>query len=134
MDAQQLEAKLLEAVEKAETAWLDEKDEDLAPKREKIYMRAKDELERFQNQQVAGGEDYDQGCRCRPAWRAAAGVRLAGGTVQGPATRAGGGPRGWACRAHQDLLCPPYQGCTIGLQSKQSFQSAFFAGIKKREW
>ena len=61
------------------------------------------------------------------------GLRLAGGTVQGPATRAGGGPRAWACRAHQDLLCPPHQGCTIGLQGKQSFKSAFFAVIEKRE-
>ena len=27
-------------------------------------------------------------------------VRLAGGAVQGPATRAGGGPNTWACRGH----------------------------------
>ena len=63
MYAQQLEAKLLKAVKKAEAAWLDEKDEDLASKREKIYMRAKDELERFRRQQGAGGEDPNQGCK-----------------------------------------------------------------------
>ena len=57
-----------------------------------------------------------------------------GGTVQGPAARAGRGPRAWACRARQDLISPPHQGCTIGVQGKQVFQPAFFAVIKKREW
>ena len=47
-------------------------------------------------------------------------VHLTGGTGQGPATRAVGGPRAWACRAHEDLLCPPHQGCAIGLQGEQS--------------
>ena len=49
-------------------------------------------------------------------------VRLAEGAVQGPAARAGKGPRAWACRAHQDLLCPPHQGCTIALQGNWSPQ------------
>ena len=59
------------------------------------------------------------------------GLRLLGGAVQGPATRAGGGPRACACRAHQDLLYPPHQGYTIGLQGKQSSKSALFAVTEK---
>ena len=61
-------------------------------------------------------------------------VRLVEGAVQGPATRAGRGPRAWACRAHQGLICPLHQGCTIGVQGKQSSHSALYAVIKKREW
>ncbi len=42
-------------------------------------------------------------------------VRLAEGTVQGPATRAGRAPGAWACRAPLHLPCPPHQGCTTEL-------------------
>ena len=62
MDAQQLEGKLVEDVEEARAAWLAEKDGAIAPRCKEIYMQAKEELDRFRRQQVAGGEDPKQGC------------------------------------------------------------------------
>ena len=62
MDLQQMEAKLSREVEEAKKAWLAEKDEDIAPRCKDIYMQAKQELDSFRRQQVAGGEDAEQGC------------------------------------------------------------------------
>ena len=47
-------------------------------------------------------------------------VRLAGGAVQGLATR----PSSLGMQGTLALVCPPHQGCTIELQGMQSFQSA----------
>ena len=128
MDAQQMEAKLLEAVEKAEAAWLEEKDENLASRREKIYMRAKDELERFRGQQVAGGEDPPRaarsdlhGVRQQGLWEALSRA-LPPGLAEAPKLG----------HARALALPPPHQGGSIELQGEQSFQSAFFAVNKKR--
>ena len=63
MDPQRIEAKLLRDVNKAEKAWLAEEDEAKSEKLEKIWLRAREELNSFQRQQVAGGEDSNQGCQ-----------------------------------------------------------------------
>ena len=60
-DLQQMEAKLLEEVEEAKKAWLAEKDEAIASRCKDIYMQAKEELDSFRRQQVARGEDLNQG-------------------------------------------------------------------------
>ena len=92
MNALQWEQKLSRDAEEAKKAWLDEKDPDRSLKLHIIWKEAEDRLERFQTQQVAGGKDPNQGCKV---------VRLAGCTVQGLATRAGGGPKVWACKGNR---------------------------------
>ena len=63
MDAQRMEAKLEADVNKTEAAWLAEKD---PVNKEGLWLLlkdARDELKSFRRQQVAGGEDPNQGCK-----------------------------------------------------------------------
>ena len=69
MDAQQLEGKLEEDVEKAWAAYMAEEDPVKSTKLEKRWNEAKDELNSFRRQQVAGGEDSNQGCKIPGHWR-----------------------------------------------------------------
>ena len=94
MDAQQLEAKLVGEVKAAKDALLAEMNPANKAELRMMWKEAKDDLNSFRRQQVAGGEDPDQGCR-RVVLHAVRqqGVRLAGGAVQGPATSAGRGLR-----------------------------------------
>ena len=63
MDAQQLEGKLVEDVEKAWAAYMAEEDPVKSSKHEKLWREAKEELNSFRRQQVAGGEDPKQAAR-----------------------------------------------------------------------
>ena len=94
MNAQQRETKLSRIAEEAKKAWLDEKDPDKSSKLHIIWKEAEDRLERFPNQQMAGGKIPTRAAR----FDLHGVVRLAGGAVQGPAIRAGRGPRAWACK------------------------------------
>ena len=87
MNAQQREVKLSRNAEEAKEAWLVEIDPEKSSKLQIIWKEAEDRLERFQTQQVAGGEDPSQD----GGWQHM--VHLVGGTVRGPATKADGAPR-----------------------------------------
>ena len=63
MDAQHMEAKLLEEANAAWKAYYAEKDPARSDKLEKRWNKAQDALERFRGQQVAGGENLNQGCK-----------------------------------------------------------------------
>ena len=73
MDAQHMEAKLLDEANAAWEAYLAEKDPARSDKLEKRWNKAEGRLDSFRNQQVAGGENPSLGCKVGPAWRAAAG-------------------------------------------------------------
>ena len=63
MDAQHMEAKLEADVNKAEAAWLVEKDPANKAGLWLLLKDARDELKGFRRQQVAGGKDPNQGCK-----------------------------------------------------------------------
>ena len=63
MDAQDMEAKLVRDVDKAEAALLAEKDPANKVELRLIRKEAKEELNIFRRQQVAGGEGLNQGCK-----------------------------------------------------------------------
>ncbi len=63
MDAQQLEVKLMEEVEEAWKSFEAEGDPIRSSKLEMRWQEAKAELNIFRRQQVAGGEDPNQGCK-----------------------------------------------------------------------
>ena len=63
MDAEHYLEKLEIHVKEAKKAWLNEKDPDKSSKLQIIWKEAEDRLERFETQQVAGGEDPNQGCK-----------------------------------------------------------------------
>lgn len=63
MDAQHIEKQLLAEADKAEEAWLAEEDEAKKLMRKQIWTRKRDALESFRCQQVAAGEDPNQGCK-----------------------------------------------------------------------
>ena len=63
MDAQQVEDKLTREAKEAWEAYLAEKDPARSEKLEKRWNKAQDALDSFRRQQVAGGEDSNQGCK-----------------------------------------------------------------------
>ena len=63
MDAQEMEAKLVGDVDKAEAALVDEKDPANKAERRLLWEKAEERLHSFRMQQVAGGEVPKQGCR-----------------------------------------------------------------------
>ena len=63
MAAQDMEAKLVGDVSKAEARLLAEKDPANKAELRLIWKEAKDELNSFRRQQVAGGEDPQRGCK-----------------------------------------------------------------------
>ena len=63
MDAQHMEAKLLEDVKEAKKALLDEVDPAKKEELRMMWNEAKGELNSFRMQQVAGGEDLSRGCK-----------------------------------------------------------------------
>ncbi len=67
MDAQQLEDKLVGDVKAAREALLAEVDPVNRAELRMMWKEAKDELNSFRRQQVAGGEGSKQGCRACPA-------------------------------------------------------------------
>ena len=89
MDAERYVEKLEMYVKEAKEAWLAEKDDpDKASLLKSIYREEREKLDRFQQQQVAGGEDLSEAARIdlHGGVRQKV-VRLAGETVQGHATR-----------------------------------------------
>ncbi len=63
MDAQDMENKLLAEVREARKALLDEVDSAKKDELRMMWREAKEELNIFRRQQVAGGEDAEQGCK-----------------------------------------------------------------------
>ena len=63
MDAQDMEAKLVGDVDEAKAAWRAEEDPANKEGLWQMWKEAKDKLNSFRRQQVAGGEDPKQGCR-----------------------------------------------------------------------
>ena len=92
MDAQDMEAKLVRDVEKAEAALLAEKDAANKAELRLIRQEAKEELNIFRRQQVAGGADPNQGCKVGPAWHAAAGGAPCGRRCPGSCHQGWQGP------------------------------------------
>ena len=115
MDAQEIEAKPVGDVDKAAAALVDEEDPANKAERRLMWEKADKRLHSFRMQQVAGGEDPSQAARLDLHDVRQQGVRLAGGAVQGLATRAGRGPRAWARKG--TCACPAHQGCTNELRS-----------------
>ena len=89
MDAQQVEVKLTREAKEAWKAYLAEKDPARSEKLKERWKEAKDELNSFRRQQVAGGEHLNKGCKISLHGMRQQVVRLAAGAVQGPATRHG---------------------------------------------
>ena len=67
MNAQDMENKLLADVREAKKTLLDEVDSAKKEELRMMWKEAKDELNSFRRQQVAGGEGSKQGCRACPA-------------------------------------------------------------------
>ena len=105
MDAQDLENKLVADVREAKKALLDEEDPAKKLELRMMWKQAKEVLDSFRGQQVAGGEDLSGAARIDLH-----GVQQrVGGAVQVHATGAGGGIQAWAfrdictCSSHQSL-------------------------------
>ena len=122
MDAQQLEDKLVGDVKAGREALLAEVDPVNKAELRIMWKEAKDELNSFRRQQVAGGEDSNQGCRGRPAWHAAAGgvpwEALSRALPAGLAEALELGRAGdiWTCSVHPTRAAPWPQGLSRALQ------------------
>ena len=124
MDAQQLEAKLVGEVKAAKDALLAEMNPANKAELRMMWKEAKADLNSFRRQQVAGGEDPNQGCRglsCMPcgsrgcAWREALSRVLPPGLAGAPELRHAGHIR--TCSVHPSRAAP--SGCRVtGLFSK----------------
>ena len=88
MDAEHYVEKLEMYVKEAKEAWLAEKnDPDKAALLKSIYREEREKLDSFQRPQMAGAEDLSGAARFDLHGMRQQVVRLAGGAVQGPATR-----------------------------------------------
>ena len=138
MDAQEMEAKLVGDVDKAEAALVKEKDPANKAERRLMWEKAEERLHSFRMQQVAGGGDPSQAATFDLHDVRQQGVRLAGGSVQGPATRAGGGLELGhaghlrACSVHPTRAAP--LGCRVSSHFSQTHSKSAFTMLDSACW
>ena len=127
MDAQQLEVKLMGEVEKAWQLFEAEVDPMRSSKLEMKWKEAKEELNIFRRQQMAGGQDSNRGCNLHGVRQQL--VCLAGGAGQGPATRSGRGFEARACRKPLHLPTWGHRPISVWLHHVCKLYPAQFAFV-----